>query len=83
MPPKYPRKDTKTLEPDYNMNQLSLNIPTAYEPELNHPARYINRLVESLALRRPNIMGRPREYDPRMQDITLQKVLDLLLIVQP
>ncbi|WP_237754734.1 transposase [Limosilactobacillus panis] len=48
------------------MNQLSLNIPTAYEPELNHPARYINRLVESLALRRPNIMGRPREYDPRM-----------------
>ena len=66
MPPKYPRKDTKTLEPDYNMNQLSLNIPTAYEPELNHPARYINRLVESLALRRPNIMGRPREYDPRM-----------------
>ncbi|WP_047769638.1 transposase, partial [Limosilactobacillus panis] len=54
------------MEPDYNMNQLSLNIPTTYEPELNHPARYINRLVESLALRRPNIMGRPREYDPRM-----------------
>ncbi|WP_161795073.1 transposase, partial [Limosilactobacillus panis] len=54
------------MEPNYNMNQLSLNIPTAYEPELNHPARYINRLVESLALRRPNIMGRPREYDPRM-----------------
>ncbi|WP_161795070.1 transposase, partial [Limosilactobacillus panis] len=54
------------MEPNYNMNQLSLNIPTAYEPELNHPVRYINRLVESLALRRPNIMGRPREYDPRM-----------------
>ena len=48
------------------MNQLSLNIPTAYEPELSHPAHYINRLVESLAIRRPKIMGRPREYDPRM-----------------
>ena len=48
------------------MNQLSLNIPTAYEPESNYPAHYINRLVESLAVRRPRIMGRPREYDPRM-----------------
>ncbi|WP_431814394.1 transposase [Limosilactobacillus portuensis] len=48
------------------MNQLSLNIPTAYEPELNHPARYINQLVEGLAIRKPNIMGRPREYNPRM-----------------
>ena len=56
----------KTLETNYNMNQLSLNIPTAYEPELNHPARYINQLVEGLAIRKPNIMGRPREYDPRM-----------------
>ena len=50
----------------YNMNQLSLNIPTAYEPESSHPAHYINRLVESLAIRRPRIMGRPRKYDPRM-----------------
>lgn len=50
----------------YNMNQLSLNIPTAYEPESSHPAHYINRLVESLAIHRPRIMGRPREYDPRM-----------------
>ena len=50
----------------YNMKQLSLNIPTAYEPESSHPAHYINRLVESLAVRRPRIMGRPREYDPRM-----------------
>lgn len=48
------------------MNQLSLNIPTAYEPESSHPAHYINRLVESLAIHRPRIMGRPREYDPRM-----------------
>ena len=51
---------------NYNINQLSLNIPTAYEPELNHPARYINQLVESLAVKKPNIMGRPKEYDPRM-----------------
>ena len=43
-----------------------MNIPTAYEPELNHPARYINQLVESLAVKKPNIMGRPKEYDPRM-----------------
>ena len=63
---KYPWKDIKTLEPNYNINQLSLNIPTAYEPELNHPAHYINHLVESLAVRRSNIMGRPKEYDSRM-----------------
>lgn len=43
-----------------------MNISTAYEPELNHPARYINSLVEGLAIQKPNIMGRPREYDPRM-----------------
>lgn len=61
-----PSKGYKTLSTYYNMNQLSLNIPTAYEPESSHPAHYINRLVESLAVRRPRIMGRPREYDPRM-----------------
>lgn len=54
------------MDLNYNINQLSLNISTAYEPELNHPARYINRLVEGLAIQKPNIMGRPREYDPRM-----------------
>ena len=61
-----PSKGYKTLNTYYNMNQLSLNIPTAYEPESSHPAHYINRLVESLAIRRPRIMGRPRKYDPRM-----------------
>ena len=66
MSSKIPSKGYKTLESHYNINQLSLNIPTAYEPELNHSARYINQLVESLASRKPNIMGRPREYDPRM-----------------
>ncbi|MGG7602840.1 hypothetical protein [Weissella cibaria] len=30
------------------MNQLMLDIPTAYEPEENHPAYQINQLVESL-----------------------------------
>ena len=66
MSSKIPSKGYKTVEPNYNINQLRLNIPTAYEPELNHPARYINQLVESLACRKPNIIGRPREYDPRM-----------------
>ena len=63
---KIPSKGYKTLEFNYNINQLSLNISTAYEPELNHPVRYINSLVEGLAIQKPNIMGRPREYDPRM-----------------
>ena len=66
MPLKIPSKRYKTLESNYNINQLSLNIPTAYEPELNHPARHINQLVEGLAVRKPTIMGCPREYDPRM-----------------
>lgn len=39
MPLKIPSKGYKTLESNYNINQLSLNIPTAYEPELNHLAR--------------------------------------------
>lgn len=50
----------------YNMNQLTLNISTAYEPALNHPAHYINQLVEGLDLPKDNLMGRPREYDLRM-----------------
>ncbi len=33
---------------NYSMNQLMLDIPTAYEPEENHPAYQINQLVESL-----------------------------------
>lgn len=66
MPPKIPSKGYKTLDIDYNINQLSLNISTAYEPEADHPAHYINRLVEKLAVKNTQVMGRPREYDPRM-----------------
>lgn len=54
------------MESYYNINQLSLNMSTAYEPEKDHPAHYINQLVENLAVQEPGIMGRPREYDPRM-----------------
>lgn len=51
---------------NYNINQLSLAMATDYQPEENHPAYYIHQLVENLAISKPNIMGRPREYDPRM-----------------
>ncbi|WP_288490384.1 IS1182 family transposase, partial [uncultured Limosilactobacillus sp.] len=54
------------MDTNYNINQLSLNIATAYEPEADHPAHYINRLVEKLAVKNTQVMGRPREYDPRM-----------------
>lgn len=33
---------------NYNMQQISLRIATYYEPEENHPAKYINRLLEGL-----------------------------------
>lgn len=66
MPSKIPSKGYKTLDTNYNINQLSLNISTAYEPESDHPAHYINRLVEKLAVQNTQVMGRPREYDPRM-----------------
>lgn len=54
------------MQNNYNINQLSLAMVTDYQPEENHPAYYIHQLVESLAISKPNIMGRPREYDPRM-----------------
>ena len=54
------------MQSNYNINQLSLAMATDYQPEENHPAYYIHQLVESLAISKPNIMGRPREYDPRM-----------------
>ncbi|WP_288639330.1 IS1182 family transposase [uncultured Lentilactobacillus sp.] len=66
MPPQIPSKGYKTLDTNYNINQLSLNIATAYEPEDDHPAHYINQLVEKLAVKNTQVMGRPREYDPRM-----------------
>lgn len=54
------------MQNNYNINQLSLAMATDYQPEENHPAYYIHQLVENLAISKPNIMGRPREYDPRM-----------------
>lgn len=54
------------MQSNYNINQLTLAMETNYQPEENHPAYYIHQLVESLAVSKPNIMGRPREYDPRM-----------------
>ncbi|WP_283584423.1 transposase, partial [Limosilactobacillus difficilis] len=54
------------MQNNYNINQLSLAMATDYQPEENHPAYYIHQLVENLAVAKPNILGRPREYDPRM-----------------
>lgn len=47
----------------YNMNQTTLSIALDYLPEENHPARYIDTLVESLKLDYSYQFGRPREYD--------------------
>ena len=54
------------MQSNYNINQLSLAMATDYQPEKNHPAYYINELVENAKSSQPNITGRPREYDPRM-----------------
>lgn len=47
----------------YSMNQTTLSIALDYLPEENHPARYINQLVESLKITYTYQFGRPREYD--------------------
>ena len=54
------------MQNNYNINQLSLAMATDYQPEKGHQAYFINELIENLAVSKPNIMGRPREYDPRM-----------------
>ncbi len=46
MSSKIPSKGYKTLESHYNINQLSLNIPTAYEPELNHQLHHVYTMME-------------------------------------
>ncbi|MDH6363025.1 transposase, partial [Enterococcus sp. PF1-24] len=48
---------------NYNINQLSLDITTSFEPKENHVACFINELVESLQFSNPYIFGRPRKYD--------------------
>lgn len=47
----------------YNINQTTLSIALDYCPEENHPARYINQLVENLKLKYTYQFGRPREYN--------------------
>lgn len=47
----------------YDINQTTLNIFLEYIPEKNHPALYINELVESLELKYDYQFGRPREYN--------------------
>lgn len=47
----------------YNMNQVTLSVQLDYEPEEDHPARYINSLVEQLEIENKYEFGRPREYD--------------------
>ena len=48
---------------NYNMNQLTLDISTSFEPKENHVALFINELVASLQIKQPYLFGRPREYD--------------------
>lgn len=50
---------------NYSMNQLMLDIPTAYEPEENHPSYQINQLVESLDFTDEYTTGR-YPYHPRL-----------------
>lgn len=54
---------TKQMYPNYNMNQLTLDISTSFEPKENHVALFINELVASLQINQPYLFGRPREYD--------------------
>ena len=51
------------MQNNYNMNQNTLSIALDYIPEKNHPARYINELVESLEVKYQYQFGRPREYN--------------------
>ncbi|MEY8442554.1 transposase [Lactobacillaceae bacterium 24-114] len=54
------------MQNNYNINQFTLAMTTDYQPGKNHPAYYIHQLVENLAVSKPNVMGCPREYDPRI-----------------
>lgn len=51
------------MQNNYNINQTVLSIATDWESKENHPARFINYVVEDLAIKEPYIFGRPREYD--------------------
>lgn len=54
------------MHSNYNINQTVLSISTAWEPKENHPARMINKIVESLELNDHYLFGRPRKYDLRV-----------------
>ncbi len=54
------------MHSNYNINQLSLNMATFYEPEKNHQAHYIHHLVESNDFDDSYTFGRPFEYEPRV-----------------
>ncbi|NDO26176.1 transposase, partial [Lactobacillus murinus] len=47
------------MHSNYNINQLSLNMATFYEPEKNHQAHYIHHLVESIVFDDSYTFGRP------------------------
>ncbi|NDO24994.1 hypothetical protein FMM69_01780 [Lactobacillus murinus] len=50
------------MHSNYNINQLSLNMATFYEPEKNHQAHYIHHLVESIDFDDSYTFGRPFLY---------------------
>lgn len=50
---------------NYNIDQMTLSISLDYKPKENHPARFINDLVESLTINEVYSSSRPREYDLR------------------
>nr|WP_228068309.1 transposase [Ligilactobacillus murinus] len=65
MPYSLPPQKRKEIS-NYNINQLSLNMATFYEPEKNHQAHYIHHLVESIDFDDSYTFGRPFEYEPRV-----------------
>lgn len=56
-------KGNNKMQDYYNMNQMTLSVQLDYEPEKNHPARYINSIVEQLEITNKYEFGRPREYN--------------------
>ena len=61
------------MQSNYNINQTTLSISLDYIPEENHPAIYINQLVENLSVKYHYQFGRPREYN-------LEALLKLVLL---
>ncbi|MBG9979753.1 IS1182 family transposase [Facklamia sp. DSM 111018] len=54
------------MYPNYNINQLTLELSTQYSPKENHVVWVIYEFVESLNLDHVYTYGRPKEYDPSM-----------------